>query len=136
MSDFPTSPGVQAQDDPESTSATAESEQLGPTAAQGGFGLPASQPRLQSRHSSRVTTPLQSGRATPSVLEAGFHSNMAIFREGQTSAAATMESYMAQNSQVLTAMMASQEAFRTLECVFPTCTSSSLTGGQHFCGGC
>ena len=111
MSDFPSSPGGQAEDDPASTSATAKTEHLGPT-AQGGFGLPAAQPRLQSRHSSRVTTPLLSGRATPSALEAVFHSDMATFRDGQISAAATMERYMAQKAQVLTAMMASQEAFR------------------------
>ena len=111
MSDFPSSPGGQAQDEPASTSATAETEHLGPT-AQGGFGLPA-QPRLQSRQTSRVTTPLQSGRATPSASEAGFHSDMAMFRDGQIAAAATMERFMAHNAQVLAAMMASQQAFRS-----------------------
>jgi hypothetical protein len=111
MSDLPSSPGGQAQDEPASTSATAETEHRGPT-VDGGYGLPAFQPRLQSRHSSRSITPLQSGRATPSALEAVFHSDMATFRDGQISATATMERYMAQNAQVLTAMMASQESFR------------------------
>ena len=111
MSDYPSSPGGQAQDDPASTSATAEMEHLGPT-AQGGFGLPA-HARLPSRQTSRVTTPLQSGRATPSVLEAGFHADMAIFRDGQIAATAMMERYMAQNSQVLAAMTALQQAFRS-----------------------
>jgi hypothetical protein len=37
---------------------------------------------------------------------------MATFRDGQVFAQASMERYMAQNSQVLAAMMASQETFR------------------------
>ena len=111
MSDFPSSPGGQAQDEPASTSATAETEHLGPT-AHGGFGLPA-HARLPSRQTSRVTTPLQSGRATPSASEAGFHSDMATLRDGQMAATAMMERYMAQNSQVLAAMTASQQAFRS-----------------------
>ncbi len=110
MADLPSSPGGQAQDDPASTSATAETEHLGPT-AHGGFGLPA-QARLQSRQTSRVTTPLQSGRATPSASEAGFNADLATFRDGQIAATAMMESYMAHNSQVLAAMMDSQQAFR------------------------
>ena len=95
MSDFPSSPGGQAQDEPASTSATAETEHLGLT-AHGGFGLPA-HARLPSRQTSRVTTPLQSGRATPSASEAGFHSDMATLRDGQMAATVMMERYMAQN---------------------------------------
>ena len=112
MSDITSLLGVQAHDEPASTSATSETERLpGPT-AHGGFGLSA-HARLPSRQTSRVTTPLQSGRATPSASEAGFHSEMATLRDGQMAATAMMERYMAQNSQVLAAMTASHQAFRS-----------------------
>ncbi len=114
MSGLPTSPGGQAQDDPASTSATSELEHRGPSSDGGStFGLLPGQPRILSlsRPSSRGVTPLQSGRATPSALEAVFHSDMATFRDGQVLAQASMERYMAQNSQVLAAMMSSHATF-------------------------
>ena len=114
MSDFPSSPGVQAQDEPASSSsngATTSAFALQPV-----YGR---SHRLQSRGSSRGASPSPSSRATSRVEEENAAqiygervSEMADLQRSQLAMVAMMEQNLHTNLQLLASMTTSQDEYR------------------------
>ena len=110
MSDFSSSPGGQAQDEPASTSATAETEHLPGPAAHGGFGLPAHS--LQSRGSSRGASPSPLSRAASREDEEDAAYLRGALHQSRLDMAAFMEHNSNTNLRLLESMTTLQDEHR------------------------
>ena len=114
MSDLPTSPGGQAQDDPASSSSNGATTSA--FAPQPVYGV---SHRLHSRSSSRGVSPGPSSRAASVVDEenaARFYgeriSELSVLRQSQLDMVATIELMLRTNMQSMESMTASQDNIR------------------------